>query len=62
MERINIDLLTDEAKRELIEFYNHLKIKTNIKKRDEKLPEGFYNPIKIKSYNLISKREEIYER
>ena len=62
METLNLDLLPDEAKKEVIQHYQKLLDKYSKKKKNFKLPEGFYNPIDIQSYDLIASREDIYER
>ncbi len=41
----------------------HIKIfVVEIKTKTETLPKGFFEPLEIESYNLIAKRDEIYER
>lgn len=65
MQRVNqkqldLEILPEEARKELLSFYSALIQKYGIK-RQKKLPNGFYNPIKIESYSKIAKREEIYE-
>ena len=62
METLNLDLLPDNAKKELLDYYYLLKEKYSRKKNIKKLPDGFYNPIEIKSYDLIASRDELYER
>ena len=62
METLNLDLLPDEAKRELLDYYNSLKEKYSKERKFKKLPDGFYKPIEIESYELIASRDEIYER
>ena len=57
---IDLDALPEEARKELMDFYEFLSKKYKIKHL--KLPQGFYNPIKVESYNKIAKREEIYGR
>ena len=61
MEKLNLEVLPEEAKKELMEFYNSLLQKYKIRKR-KSLPEGFYHPIKVASYSMIARREEIYGR
>nr|WP_163329296.1 DUF2281 domain-containing protein [Desulfurobacterium thermolithotrophum] len=60
LEKIDLELLPEEARKELIDFYEFLLNKYGVKKR-RNLPKGFYSPIKVKSYIQIAKREEIYE-
>ena len=58
--QLDLEILPDEAKKELLDFYNFLIQKYGIRKRP--LPQGFYHPFKVESYSKIAKREEIYER
>ena len=58
---IDIDILPEEARNLLIEFYEFLLTKYR-KKSPKILPQGFYQPIKVESYSKIAAREEIYER
>ena len=58
--QLDLEVLPEQAKRELLDFYRSLIQKYGIKKRV--LPQGFYQPLKVKSYSKIAKREEIYER
>ncbi|OAG27040.1 hypothetical protein [Thermodesulfatator autotrophicus] len=60
-EQLDLEILPNEAKKELLEFYQMPLKKYKIKKRGL-LPKGFYQPIKVKSYSKIAAREEIYER
>jgi len=63
MESLNLELLPDEAKKSLIDYYNSLITKYSEKgKTSNKLPDGFYNPIEVESYSFIARREEIYDR
>ena len=63
IEKIDLEVLPEEAKRELIDFYNFLLQKYRVKERKLKvLPRGFYSPVKITSYSRIARREDIYER
>jgi len=57
---LDLEILPEEARIELLDFYRSLIQKYGIKKRV--LPQGFYHPLKVKSYSKIAKREEIYER
>ncbi len=57
---LDLEILPEEARIELLDFYRSLIQKYGIKKRV--LPQGFYQPLKVKSYSKIAKREEIYER
>jgi len=60
LKEFDLNALPEEARKELMDFYEFLLKKYTIK--DLKLPQGFYNPIKVNSYNIIAKRDEIYER
>ena len=57
---LDLEILPEEARIELLDFYRSLIQKYGIKKRV--LPQGFYHLLKVKSYSKIAKREEIYER
>ena len=57
---LDLEILPEEARIELLDFYRSLIQKYGIKKRV--LPQGFYQPLNVKSYSKIAKREEIYER
>jgi len=59
--QLDLEVLPEQAKRELLDFYRSLIQKYGIRKR-ALLPQGFYHPLKVKSYSKIAKREEIYER
>ena len=60
--KIDLSLLPEEARRELIDFYEFLLQKYRIKERKHKtLPRGFYSPVRVASYSRIASREEIYE-
>jgi len=60
-EKLDIKELPEQAKKELLGFYESLVNKYKLKKCP-KLPRGFYNPIKVDSYSKIAKRDEIYDR
>jgi len=60
-EQLDIEILPNEAKKELMEFYKMLLKKYKIKEKGP-LPKGFYQPIKVESYSKIAAREEIYDR
>ncbi len=63
MEKIDLTLLPEEAKRELIDFYNFLLQKYKVKDNKLKvLPKGFYSPVKVASYSIVARRQDIYER
>jgi len=62
-ERIDLTLLPEDARRELIDFYEFLLMKYKVGKEKHKaLPKGFYSPVKVESYSLIARREEVHER
>jgi len=58
---LDLEALPEEARKELMDFYRKLIEKYGVKKR-VLLPQGFYQPLKVKSYSEIAKREEIHER
>ena len=60
-EELDLEILPNEAKKELMDFYEKLLKKYKIKTK-RVLPKGFYQPIKVESYSNLGKREEIYER
>ena len=68
METLNLDLLPDEAKREVVQFYNRLLNKYKLKefsKNDEiqKLKKMLLtDKIKIDTTQWKFNREELYER
>ncbi|WP_456400386.1 DUF2281 domain-containing protein [Persephonella sp.] len=59
MSIINLDKLPEEARKELLDFYEFLLQKYTKRKIKKKIEEII--PRKVKTFNPI-KREEIYER
>ena len=66
LEKIDMSILPEEVRRELVDFYLFLvekygkKEKVNDELISSKLPETFYKPIKVKKYSRFN-REEIYQ-
>ncbi len=68
METLNLDLLPEEAKKQVIEYYNYLLAKTNeqLEKGNKSKPDVLSKTIDDLSWNmgekLYNKREDLYER
>jgi len=60
--QLDLEILPDEARKQIIDFYEFLLRKYGYKQRKDKskLPEEFYKPIRKEKY-LSVKREEIYK-
>ncbi len=58
---IDVSVLTAEAQRELLDFFDFLKAKSRRarRRRGEVLPQAFYEPLKVDSYVKVA-REDIY--
>ncbi len=60
MEILDLSLLSEQAKQELIDFYQFLLERYGTKSRSlRKLPETFYDPVKTRTYQRVD-RGEIY--
>lgn len=56
---LNLNMLPFDARKELLDFYEFLRIKYKLKRKNEKLPDEFYNSIKVGKY-INYKRMDIY--
>ncbi len=60
MEMLDVSLLSEQAKQELMDFYHFLLERYGTQPRSRKrLPETFYDPVKTRAYQRFD-REEIY--
>ena len=68
METLNLDMLPEEAKKQVIEYYNYLLAKTNekLEKGNKSKPDVLSKTIDDLSWDmgekLYNKREDLYER
>ena len=58
-QHLDLSLLTEQGKQELLDFYQFLLERYSAQKQVSTLPEVFYTPIKTTRYQRMN-REEIY--